>query len=115
MTELLACPFCGSVNLKVYLNAPASDMRPWEHVACLDCGTGQTTVEKWNTRTPIVIDDAMVERGAVAAMEQSIRDLGHDPATIDWRREITPAQLDDFRENVRATLEAALNPQEKTE
>lgn len=50
---LLPCPFCGSDNLHVYLNAPRSDIGPWEHVACLNCGAGQSTKVKWNTRNGI--------------------------------------------------------------
>lgn len=49
--ELKPCPFCGpSGKLKTYWDAPSSDMRPWPHVACLKCGCGQSTVEKWNRR-----------------------------------------------------------------
>ncbi len=33
------------------MNAPSSDQTPWPHVACLDCGCGQSSVEKWNRRT----------------------------------------------------------------
>lgn len=54
--QLIPCPFCGSANLRVYQNAPASDMRAWPHVACLNCGTGQTTIEKWNTRAGYACD-----------------------------------------------------------
>lgn len=51
--RLLPCPFCGSEDLLVYMNAPSSDCQPWPHVACLCCGTGQSTIEKWNRRAAI--------------------------------------------------------------
>lgn len=62
---LKPCPFCGAKwegaiagdsstprhGLYVYDNAPSSDCQPWAHVCCLDCGCGQSTITKWNTRT----------------------------------------------------------------
>ena len=54
--QLIPCPFCGSANLHVFQNAPSSDMEPWPHVACLECGTGQSTIAKWNTRAGYACD-----------------------------------------------------------
>jgi NTP pyrophosphatase (non-canonical NTP hydrolase) len=59
--ELLPCPFCGSTNLHVYLNAPSSDTKPWEHVACLFCGAGQSSKEKWNRRSNMVANNTKLE------------------------------------------------------
>jgi len=52
LPTLLPCPFCGSLSLKVYMNAPSSDQTPWPHVACLECGCGQSSADKWNRRPP---------------------------------------------------------------
>lgn len=62
--NLKKCPFCGSKwegvlpgitstrmrGLYVYDNAPSSDIKPWAHVVCLDCGAGQNSIAKWNSR-----------------------------------------------------------------
>ena len=54
MTDALKlCPFCGSTNLHSYLNAPSSDMQTTEHVACLNCGCGQSSVAAWNRRAAL--------------------------------------------------------------
>lgn len=56
---LLPCPFCGDTiemlnknnrGLYLYKSAPSSDMPTWQHVCCLNCGAGHSSVEKWNTR-----------------------------------------------------------------
>ena len=36
--ELLPCPFCGDANPIIRTNAPSSDIKPWPHVICLECG-----------------------------------------------------------------------------
>lgn len=65
-SSLLPCPFCGAAwvgaisgdrstpncGLLVYNNAPNSDTQTWAHVVCLDCGCGQSSIEKWQTRAP---------------------------------------------------------------
>lgn len=56
--KIKPCPFCGAKwngldaksGVYVYSNAPSSDQRLWLHVACLDCGSGASTVKIWNSR-----------------------------------------------------------------
>ena len=59
--KLLDCPHCGAKSdsldkrngkgVYAYQNAPSSDIQPWMHVACLECGSGSSSVETWNRRT----------------------------------------------------------------
>lgn len=118
MTELLPCPICGD-KLGNSAHFPAgygydSDSQSEQMIACMFCGLSlveeseyasepvqyvcDRLVESWNTRAPIVIDDAMVERAARA-----------------WGAHIATSEFDSFGRRLRAALEAALNPQEKPE
>ena len=55
---LLACPHCGATQddldkrngkgIYAYLNAPSSDIQPWLHVVCLECGGSAPSIEAWN-------------------------------------------------------------------
>ena len=65
--ELLPCPFCGSGDIRIYLNAPSSDTRPWNHVTCLSCGTGHSSVARWNSRADSAEITAL--RGRVERLE----------------------------------------------
>lgn len=61
--DLLPCPFCGATERERdyakgnrsgvfrYENSPHSEMQRWYRVACLTCGAGHSSVDKWNTRT----------------------------------------------------------------
>ena len=59
-TALLACPHCGATaealdkgngkGVYAYTDAPSSDIEPWMHVACLECGSGSPSVKVWNSR-----------------------------------------------------------------
>lgn len=89
--ELLPCPFCGSGDIRIYLNAPSSDTRPWNHVTCLSCGTGHSSVARWNSRadsaeiTARRARDAEVEALVAAlreAMEWNWLDVDARPSTI---------------------------------
>jgi len=58
--KVKACPHCGERvedldkrmgrGVLVYKDAPASDWTPWDHVACLLCGSGSPSIEVWNQR-----------------------------------------------------------------
>ncbi len=64
--EILPCPHCGAtpdrlddntgMGVRVYMNAPSSDEQPWPHVACLECGSGSSSIETWNQR----VDDGRI-------------------------------------------------------
>jgi len=43
------CPLCGG-PARVYKNAPSSDITPWDHVVCINCGCGVNSVKQWNHR-----------------------------------------------------------------
>jgi len=47
--SLLRCPFCGSEPV-IKMNSPSSDIKPYPHVICLECGCAQDSVEKWQNR-----------------------------------------------------------------
>lgn len=47
---LKPCPFDGGIFVMIYMNAPSSDTMEWPHVVCMECGCGQSSIEKWNTR-----------------------------------------------------------------
>lgn len=78
--DLLPCPFCGSENLKIYANAPSSDVRPWDHVACLDCGCGQSSIEKWNHRASTSVEQPSAPEPVTALIASACR----DPSFVEW-------------------------------
>jgi hypothetical protein len=58
--DLLACPYCGATaealdkrngkGVYAYMGSPSSDIEPWMHVACLECGSGSPSAKVWNSR-----------------------------------------------------------------
>lgn len=68
MVELLGCPFCGCVNVKLH------DRGSMVWVACIDCGleaptetgvTAEKAVEYWNARAPHPLHHAQAVRKLV--------------------------------------------------
>lgn len=79
MPDLKSCPFCGTMNLRIY-ERTFRDMKPWPHVVCLDCGCGQTTIEKWNRRAPAPEQPAAQGDGLPPLPDADCIDLHGDDA-----------------------------------
>lgn len=127
MTELLPCPFCGGLKIRL-----VGSRRPYWMALCDGCGANgglchvhEEAVATWNTRAPIVIDDAMVERAAFA-MERANNPQWTD-AQFDtwWSRDpffcehrtawtgFRGTRKGKVLWEARLALEAAFNPQGK--
>lgn len=90
VSELLACPFCGSADI-------AHDGPSYTHFMCNDCGSATyeqdshaEAIAAWNRRATADVTEAMVERACEA-----------------WRDCQGPLDLSNF---MRTALLAALTP-----
>lgn len=91
MADLKPCPFCeGAAEAQQH---PGTKLKP--HVTCVECGADITettiadAIHRWNTRTPLEVDEGAIDRATTIIWDQLV--LHHDPDVFTARRVVRTA------------------------